>query len=483
MAVSGNRLFVTSFETYRPGEPKESATILGHCLDARTGRILWSVRLIGSNPSPLMYAYSDATSWTPVTDGRHVWFFNAAGAMGCWDFEGREVWRREFPSPGKPFNKQHEPILYGDTLITLEPAVPGGLRYSRARSGWHYLRGLDKRTGKTLWIAEDPTTFYCTSVLGFTRRGVPAVIHGRGGPHDVPERPIGLSLTSLEPGAEGKTLWRYLPEELPGGPVDGTTFQALYTMSWTPEAACWFRNAPEESHLVLDADTGRLLRSQSLTSSVDFHQWIPDEGRYRSHRGVNLRAMQDYSPRVALRPGEVLHVFPNWHSNLVTHGYHYFLTSTGHRRNSHAPPGRSGPSHCVGRVNLETGRVEYLELPVSVERTPGRPDRFLYNLPQRTTALDNLDQDVAAEDRSRTDGWQIPAFFPSPICIGNRLYFTTMLGLTYVIQADAPDLAPSALLAVNDLGDPSVTWSLSALSYSRGKLYHRSLREVVCIGR
>ncbi len=115
IAVWGNRLFLATFEPYKPGAPKTSATILGHSIDANTGKILWSVRLEGSVPSPMIYAYSDSTSPSPVTDGKYVWFFNASGEMGCWDFNGKEVWRRQYKPWGEPypFNKQHEPILYG----------------------------------------------------------------------------------------------------------------------------------------------------------------------------------------------------------------------------------------------------------------------------------------------------------------------------------------------------------------------------------
>src|SRR5215469_13800994 len=48
IAVWGDRLFLTTFDEYRDGDPKFSAVILGHCLDARTGRLLWSVKLEGS---------------------------------------------------------------------------------------------------------------------------------------------------------------------------------------------------------------------------------------------------------------------------------------------------------------------------------------------------------------------------------------------------------------------------------------------------
>ena len=137
----------------------------------------------------------------------------------------------------------------------------------------------------------------------------------------------------------------------------------------------------------------------------------------------------------------------------------------------------------AARVNVETGKVEYLEVPVTVIRKPGEPDRKVYGVAVTTKTEDSRGNDVAAEDRSKTDGWQIPAFWGSPVALGNRIYFTTMLGITYVVDADAKVLDERALLAINDLGPSGETWSLNTPSYSNGRIYHRSLKELVAIGR
>ncbi len=47
------------------------------------------------------------------------------------------------------------------------------------------------------------------------------------------------------------------------------------------------------------------------------------------------------------------------------------------------------------------------------------------------------------------------------MALGNKIYFTTMLGITYVVDADAKVLDESALLAINDLGPSGETWSLN----------------------
>jgi hypothetical protein len=472
IAVWGDLLFLTTFDEYHEGDPKFSATILGHCLDAKTGKILWSVKLEGSVKSPMMYAYSDSTSPTPATDGTYVYFFNSSGEMGAWDFQGREIWRRKYTPWGEPypFNKQHEPILFGDTLLNVEPSE---------KPGWNYLRGIDKRTGKTLWIADDGTTTYTTSVFG-RLDGKPAVLTARGGWHDVPERPVGLSLLSLAPGEAGKTLWRFVADS---GSVAAPTWQALYTMHWDEKYAYWFKLNPEESHLVLDSHTGKLLREQSLIRDVDYRQWDPAKAGYLVHRGVNLREMTELSPRNRLAPGEVIRVMPAWHANIVIDGFHYFLTSTAHRRNGLPPKGRAGPSHCIARVSVETGKVEYLEVPVTVIRKPDTPEKRVYGVPVATSTVNSRGQDVGAEDRSRTDGWEIPAFWGSPIAVNDLVYFTTMPGITYVVNAKAKVLDESAIVAINDLGPSGETWTLNTPSVSGGRLYHRTLKEAICIGK
>lgn len=459
IAVWGDRLFLT---TFADGEKGFSGKITGLAIDARSGKTLWSVALEGVEKSPMMYAYSDSTTPTPITDGKHVWFFNASGEIGCWDWRGREVWRRKFTPWGKPFpfNKQYEPILSGGLIYNVEP---------HEKPGWNYLRAIDKRTGKVVWTNEDGTTAYNTPRLGRTRTGTAAILHGRGGWHDVPEAPVGLSLTGAK---SGKSLWRFVADE---GTENAPTWQALYVMHWDAKFAYWFRMNPEESHLVIDAETGKLARTQSLIRNVDYRQWDPQTNQYRLHANVNLREIRDSLP---LPAGEVIRVQPAWHANIVVNGYHYFLTSAGHRRNRKPPKGRAGPAYCVARVHVESGKVEYLELPVAVDDTGKR----LYGVALRTESKNAQGIDVATEDRSRMDGWETPAFWGSPVAIDNKIFFTTSLGTTYVIDATSKTLDETAILSVNDLGPLGKTWSQNSVSFDGKRLYHRTARELIAIG-
>jgi hypothetical protein len=96
IAVWGNRIFLTTFDEYKGGEPKFSGAILGLCVDAKNLKILWKVKLEGPLKSPMMYAYSDSTSPSPVTDGKYIWFFNSSDEIGCFDFQGHEIWRHKY---------------------------------------------------------------------------------------------------------------------------------------------------------------------------------------------------------------------------------------------------------------------------------------------------------------------------------------------------------------------------------------------------
>lgn len=507
IAIGGGRVFLTTLRPWEADpenpEARRSRHVLGHCLDEGSGELLWSVEVPGTVDSPNLYAYSDSSTPTPVTDGEHVWFVNASGGMGCFTLAGDLVWMRSWRpwaiDDTFPFNKQFEPILVNGWLLNVEPVgdeaavvAPGASR----EHGWNYIHGFDAKMGKLAWVAEDATTTYNTPVLGLTEAGGPALMHGRGGWHGVPETPVGLSMTSLDPASPGKTVWRWIAgtdgngEALAQpGTLGAPTWQALYVQHWTPRHAVWFQHNPIESHLVFDARNGKLERSQSLVHGVDLRRWNGTEGRYVLHAGVNLRDFADTAPRMNWdAEKDVLFVHPAWHCNLLVHGYHYFLCSTAHGRNARGNAtrperrGKAGPSHSVGRVHLETGKVEYLELPVQVVRREGEPDRLRYGEAQRTTTLNARGLDIAAEDRSRTDGWEIPAFWGSPTAVNDRIYFTTTLGLTYVIDADAETLDERALVALCDLGTPGDTWSMGAVSYGRGRLFHRSLREVICIG-
>ena len=89
---------------------------------------------------------------------------------------------------------------------------------------------------------------------------------------------------------------------------------------------------------------------------------------------------------------------------------------------------------------------------------------------------------VASQDkRNSGSGWgHVSA--PSPIAIGDKVYFPTMIGIVYVLKWDADVFDKDALLSISDLGPATETWTLSSLSFANGRIYARTMKELICIG-
>jgi len=310
---------------------------------------------------------------------------------------------------------------------------------------WTFLHGIDKRTGKVKWVAEAGTAIHNTPTFGRLADGSPAILHGRGGGHAPPEMPYGPSLTSLSSAKVGKTLWHY--------PIVGGS--SHYTSSWNSKYACWFHGG---NHLVLDAQTGKLLRKQPLEKNVTYTYFDSETNKYRTKHNTTLR----------IRRGKANSTPSTNEANLLVGNHHYFLTHE---------------SHCIGRVNIESGKAEYLQVPVQVVRKAGQEENVLWGVALENDTRNSRGIDIGVVDkRSKGDGWgHVSA--ASPIAVGSKIFLPTMVGMVYVIDANAQKLDQSALLAINDLGPAGETWSLSSLSYANGKVYHRSMKGVVCIGR
>jgi hypothetical protein len=445
IAKYGDRLYFTTMEPLRNARArKDGGNVTGHAADANTGELLWSIDLPAKEESPYAYGFSDSSTPTPVTNGTHVWFTNSSGHIVCCTADGSVVWRRTWdPTTGRPFNKQYEPILHGNTLVSVEPR---DLRDPRRQAdAWNHLRGIDAKTGKTLWVSDDGLTHYNTPVLGKTHTGQPAVMIGRGGHHDVPEGPSGLSLVSLAKGSEGKTIWK---ADIPG--------KALYNMHWNRDRAYWL-DEDTGTHRVLDSRTGKEIAVHKLGENATVRSYDKASKRYLTEQNMNIKA-------------KGFRVFPAWFSNIVVGDWHWFLCFSSIRAEYGGGP--VGPLYSVGRVNTKTGATEYLELPTA-------PGVYGTNVEART--INSRGIDVASDTRSKRDGWYW-CFIGSPVVAGGAIYWTMMNGTTYVINGNVRTLDERAILGVNDLGPVGGTWSLNTPTPVDGKLYHRTMTQLICIG-
>jgi outer membrane protein assembly factor BamB len=180
-AVADGKVYITDLVDRKA----KSATERALCLDAATGKVLWT------DAVPVEYgiAYPAGPRATPVVDGDRVYIAGAVGDLACLEAAtGKVIWKKsltaDYGANLPTWGLSASPLVDGNQLITLVGGKGGALLVS-----------FDKRTGKELWKAIDcPEVGYVPPVI-FTFGGVRQLIqwHPR-------------AVTSLDP-ATGAVLW------------------------------------------------------------------------------------------------------------------------------------------------------------------------------------------------------------------------------------------------------------------------------------
>lgn len=441
--VSRGRIFVTSHEPITR-DTETGSMILGMCFDASSGKELWRRELPGTRVTDLSSLFSDNTAASPISDGERVLFVNVGGTLSCFDYEGLDLWSRKWGPFGRHHARQHEPILHTGRAILMQvprddlPASvttkEGAKPLGRDREYWTHLQAFDLQTGKREWVAEAGTSVHTTSMIG-TLHGKPALLTGRGGGHQPPEEPYGLSLISAE---DGSTIWDL--------PLAG--YGAAQNACWNEDVACVFQG---REHLTVEIASGRILSRVSITEDVTVRRM--EDSRYVTADSERLAKIRRPITR---------------QSNILIGPYHYF---------------RAHDDFLIGRVDIRDNSVEYLQVPVQVVRDAKQPGaetvRWKDAIPNDMQTADGF---VSTQDRRNAgNGWgHVQA--ASPIVVGEHVYLPTMIGMVYVLKWNAEHLDENALVSISDLGPAGETWSLSSLSFSEGRLFARTLKELICIG-
>lgn len=135
--VWGDRIFIT-----QPIAKENKRALM--CLDRKSGKVLWqkAVAWAAQEDSHETNPYCSATA---VTDGERVIAWYGSAGIHCYDFNGKEIWKRDLPKIDHEWGYGSSPLMEGDLCIFYHG--PG--KNSR-------LMALNKQTGKTLWEAQDP---------------------------------------------------------------------------------------------------------------------------------------------------------------------------------------------------------------------------------------------------------------------------------------------------------------------------------------
>ncbi len=145
----GDKLFVTS-------ATDKGAKRWVHCLDRKTGKVLWEREVACAKPEQIHKMNTWATP-TCATDGERVVAFFGPGGIHCFSMDGKPMWERnlgEFP---------------GTWGIGSSPIIDGKLVVQNCDAeGASSLVALDKTTGVPVWTAkreDKPKGGWSTPVL------------------------------------------------------------------------------------------------------------------------------------------------------------------------------------------------------------------------------------------------------------------------------------------------------------------------------
>ncbi len=137
---------------------------MAECLHPETGKRFWTYQYPVEYRD--RYGYSDGPRTSPVVEGGRVYLHGVTAWMTCLDLKsGKAIWKRDlakdFGIPQYFFGKGSNPVVAGDLVII----NVGG-------SEERCVVALDKKSGKTKWIAKDAWgASYASPIL--------ATMHGR----------------------------------------------------------------------------------------------------------------------------------------------------------------------------------------------------------------------------------------------------------------------------------------------------------------
>jgi outer membrane protein assembly factor BamB len=135
--VSRGRVFVTCAED----EGKKRNL---YCFDRRSGEKLW-VRTVEFPTVEPTHKGNPYCGSTPVTDGGRVVVWHGSAGVICYNFDGKEIWKKDLGEARHEWGYASSPILHrGKVILNFGPGVRT------------FLAGLDLKTGDILWKCDEP---------------------------------------------------------------------------------------------------------------------------------------------------------------------------------------------------------------------------------------------------------------------------------------------------------------------------------------
>lgn len=192
--VSGDNIFLT--QANKGGS--ERGLI---CLARADGKLRWQ-KVVPYADKEKNWDQTWYANASPTTDGERVVVSFGSAGMYCFDFAGKELWKRtDLGKWEHEFGNGSSPLLYGDLAILW----CGPNKNPKDRN---YLLAVDKKTGKTVWEHDEPAGSWGTPVVAKVDGKDQLVLGQSLDVKGAPEAKTG-TLKGYDP-KTGKELWSCL---------------------------------------------------------------------------------------------------------------------------------------------------------------------------------------------------------------------------------------------------------------------------------
>lgn len=127
------------------------------CLDRKSGKLIWQKTVREELPHEGHHNDHGFVSFTPVTDGRHIWADFGSRGFYCFDMEGNLKWSKDLGKMNTvmAFGEGGSFAVAGDAVIVV-----------RDHQGDSFIIALNKETGKIIWKKDrDEPTSWATPLV------------------------------------------------------------------------------------------------------------------------------------------------------------------------------------------------------------------------------------------------------------------------------------------------------------------------------
>jgi outer membrane protein assembly factor BamB len=140
--VIDGKVFVTTAVTDGPQSSSSDYRWEVLCLDAKTGKLLWTKTALEGKPRLETHRDNTYASETPVSDGKYVVAYFGMMGMFCYDLDGTLIWKKDLglhPMAQNWGTSSSPTILDGKVFVQVD------------NEGDSFVVAIDIRTGEEVW--------------------------------------------------------------------------------------------------------------------------------------------------------------------------------------------------------------------------------------------------------------------------------------------------------------------------------------------